>query len=127
MALVRQPATRALVNLCCINNHLDTQNEVFSTAVVTVLPFLLLPAATWADDVATKTSNSLFIAKPYLQIGHTPAPARLQLLWHAPDTEADWSVEQRNGEALRGGRPNHRRRGRVRWQASTRTASIARA
>ena len=34
-----------------------------------------------------------FLVKPYLQLGHAPAPGALQLLWHAADADADWSVE----------------------------------
>ena len=40
-----------------------------------------------------------FIAKPYLQIGRTPSPETLQLLWHAPDTQAAWTVEYWTGKS----------------------------
>jgi 3',5'-cyclic AMP phosphodiesterase CpdA len=33
-----------------------------------------------------------FVVKPYLQLGSAPAPGTLQLLWHAEDADADWSV-----------------------------------
>ncbi len=42
-------------------------------------------------------NEALFTAKPYLQVGHTPAAGSLELLWHTPDTNADWTVEQKNG------------------------------
>jgi hypothetical protein len=53
---------------------------------------LFSPARTPADDAPTlsavKGPDGAFIAKPYLQIGRTPAPGTLQLLWHAPDADA---------------------------------------
>ncbi len=65
-------------------------------------PFLLaFPASATADDDAAappapRASGGVFLAKPYLQIGRTPAVGSLQLLWHAADSEADWSVEHRD-------------------------------
>jgi acid phosphatase type 7 len=60
-----------------------------------------LPAS--ADDDATpsrlvvsKATDGVFITKPYLQIGRMPAAGTLQLLWHAPDSDAAWSVEYRD-------------------------------
>ena len=38
-----------------------------------------------------------FIARPYLQIGRTPSPTSLHLLWHVPDVETNWTVEYRTG------------------------------
>jgi hypothetical protein len=64
-------------------------------------PLLVFPVQIRADDATTRSalkgSDGAFIAKPYLQIGRTPAAGTLQLLWHAPDTDADWSVEHRAG------------------------------
>ncbi len=48
-------------------------------------------ASCWAQD---------FLQKPYLQLGNHPrneSPESLSLLWHAPDRDARWSVEVRNG------------------------------
>jgi acid phosphatase type 7 len=63
-------------------------------------PLVILPALANADDAtsrtASKKADGVFIAKPYLQIGRAPSPDALQLLWHASDAEADWTVEQRN-------------------------------
>jgi hypothetical protein len=42
---------------------------------------------------AAKTPDGPFLVKPYLQLGHVPARGLMQLLWHASDAEADWSVE----------------------------------
>ena len=62
-------------------------------------PFLFFPARAQADEAtarpAARSSDGVFITKPYLQIGRNPSPTSLQLLWHAPDSEADWSVELR--------------------------------
>jgi len=64
-------------------------------------PLLLLPAQSPAEDAkpqsALKATAGAFVVKPYLQIGRIPAPGTLQLLWHGPDADADWSVEQRAG------------------------------
>ncbi len=38
-----------------------------------------------------------FIAKPYLQIGRVPSPDSVVLLWHAPDADAEWSVDYQSG------------------------------
>jgi hypothetical protein len=62
---------------------------------------LLLPAKALSDDAPSRkagnSSDSPFITKPYLQIGHTPSAGSMQLLWHAGDTDADWSVEHGAG------------------------------
>ena len=48
--------------------------------------------------LAMQTSNAqeVFIARPYLQIGHHPAPEYLELLWHTADSNAEWQVEHRS-------------------------------
>ncbi len=38
-------------------------------------------------------SQSVFITKPYLQIGHEGSPNKLALLWHTADTASEWGVE----------------------------------
>jgi hypothetical protein len=59
-----------------------------------------LPVSASADEAtpraSSKASDGAFITKPYLQIGRNPSPGTLQLLWHAADSEADWSVEYRD-------------------------------
>ena len=45
--------------------------------------------------LATQLAQAQFVAKPYLQIGRNPAPETMHLLWHAPDAEANWTVEYR--------------------------------
>jgi len=45
--------------------------------------------------LTTTFSQNVFITKPYLQIGHNPTPQSLQVLWHAADQDAAWSVEHR--------------------------------
>ncbi len=52
-----------------------------------------------------KAPQGPFLVQPYLQLGHTPAPGKLVLLWHAPDADAAWAVDYRAGA----GRP---------WQAA---------
>jgi hypothetical protein len=44
-----------------------------------------------------KAPEGPFLAKPYLQLGHTQAPGKLVLDWHAPDADATWTVEYRAG------------------------------
>lgn len=49
-----------------------------------------------APVAASATSDSPFVAKPYLQMGSPAAKdatKRLSLLWHAADTDAPWTVE----------------------------------
>jgi hypothetical protein len=62
---------------------------------------LYFPCEAPADEAtpraAVKASDAAFIVKPYLQIGRTPVQGTLQLLWHAPDSDSDWSVEYRPG------------------------------
>jgi hypothetical protein len=38
-------------------------------------------------------SQSVFITKPYLQIGYEGSPNKLSLLWHTADTTSEWGVE----------------------------------
>jgi acid phosphatase type 7 len=38
-------------------------------------------------------AQEVFIAKPYLQIGHNPSPTTMQLLWHSADDNSVWTVE----------------------------------
>jgi len=58
-------------------------------------------AAGKAAPVAMKTPEGVFVVKPYIQLGHAPAPGTIQLLWQAADTDADWSVEYRAGVGRR--------------------------
>lgn len=63
-------------------------------------PLLAFAAQAQAEDVTSRSdsnaSDGTFIAKPYLQLGRTPAKGSLQLLWHGPDAKVDWSVEYRS-------------------------------
>ncbi|GLH73622.1 hypothetical protein GETHLI_21240 [Geothrix limicola] len=46
-------------------------------------------------------AQDAFLVKPYLQLGDAPRPAaleRLDLMWHATDAEAAWSVEVRGSK-----------------------------
>jgi hypothetical protein len=65
--------------------------------LATAWPLVLFAASVVADDAAngpaaSKADNS-FVARPYLQLGRSPAQGTLQLLWHAVDSGAEWSVE----------------------------------
>lgn len=53
----------------------------------------------------SKAPGGPFLVKPYLQLGHVPAPGKIVLLWHAVDSgdSADWSVEVRPGPGTRFG------------------------
>ena len=42
------------------------------------------------------TGSADFLVKPYLQIGKTPSPQSLQLLWHAAVSNDVWLVEYKN-------------------------------
>jgi 3',5'-cyclic AMP phosphodiesterase CpdA len=53
--------------------------------------FILLLCQFFSAKAQTK--NDIFIAKPYLQIGHNPSPESLQLLWHTADESSVWTVE----------------------------------
>jgi len=50
----------------------------------------------WILGLHTILAQEVFVTSPYLQIGHHPSPQSLQLLWHAADVNAVWSVEHRN-------------------------------
>ena len=41
-------------------------------------------------------AQDVFITKPYLQIGANPNPNAIEILWHAADTDASWTVEHQN-------------------------------
>jgi len=49
--------------------------------------------------IAQNTPASVFLVKPYLQIGNSPNPQSLKILWHATDETAQWLVEYRSGSA----------------------------
>src|SRR3954452_435564 len=65
--------------------------------IFAICPLLFLPALAPAGEDKAKPAEGAFLAKPYLQIGRNPALGSLQVLWHAPDIEAEWSVEHRAG------------------------------
>ncbi len=47
-------------------------------------------------------AQAAFVTEPYLQLGPHPAPDRLSIVWHAPDTAATWALEhQSSGGAWR--------------------------
>jgi hypothetical protein len=48
---------------------------------------------------ATRTSQQALVAKPYLQLGQSPAPGTLVIAWHADDVGADWSLDSRTSSA----------------------------
>jgi hypothetical protein len=52
-------------------------------------------------DVKRPSLDGPFLTKPYLQLGHTQSTGKLVLMWHAADSDADWSVEYRPGPGTR--------------------------
>jgi predicted phosphodiesterase len=40
-------------------------------------------------------AQSLFINKPYIQIGNIASASTLKILWHVPDTDVKWELEHR--------------------------------
>jgi hypothetical protein len=88
--------------------------------LVTLLVIALGPVFTRAQDRTAEAANTHeraspgaksvikrpaldgpFLAKPYLQLGHTPMAGKLVLIWHAADADVDWSVEYRPGPGTR--------------------------
>jgi acid phosphatase type 7 len=55
--------------------------------------FLLICLIICANTFAQDKSESVFMAKPYLQIGHNPSPTTMELLWHSADDNSVWTVE----------------------------------
>lgn len=45
-------------------------------------------------------AQDVFITKPYIQIGDHPTTQSLQILWHADDINADWSLEYLNAKNI---------------------------
>ncbi|HLZ89665.1 MAG TPA: metallophosphoesterase family protein, partial [Puia sp.] len=45
------------------------------------------------QDANGRTRDANFIAPPYLQIGRTPSPGSLDLLWQTKDAPGEWKVE----------------------------------
>lgn len=41
------------------------------------------------------TDSASFVVKPYLQIGRSPGPTNLTLMWHTADENVNWDVEWR--------------------------------
>jgi hypothetical protein len=61
-------------------------------------------AAVWAQETSPKSSQtepkaseSPFVVKPYLQLGHSPAPGTIVLVWHSTDADGTWTVDYRPG------------------------------
>jgi predicted phosphodiesterase len=40
-------------------------------------------------------AQTVFVNKPYVQIGNNASPATLKILWHAPNADATWELEHR--------------------------------
>lgn len=59
-----------------------------------ILAFLLFigTSSLMAQD---NTTEKVFIASPYLQIGRQPSAQSLELVWHVADADAQWVVEER--------------------------------
>jgi 3',5'-cyclic AMP phosphodiesterase CpdA len=59
--------------------------------IVLAFTFLGLVPTVFGQDGESK--KGAFVVAPYVQLGHEPGPGKLDLLWHANDVDADWSVE----------------------------------
>jgi hypothetical protein len=66
---------------------------LFAAIVVGVLAYGIWAWATYEPEDPRARRSGPFLATPYLQLGESPAPDELTLLWHADDVEAPWSVE----------------------------------
>ncbi|MHB1559117.1 MAG: metallophosphoesterase [Isosphaeraceae bacterium] len=53
------------------------------------------------NKAAAHAPDGPFLARPYLQLGSAPAVGKLELMWHAADTDAEWSVAYRAGPGAR--------------------------
>ncbi len=42
------------------------------------------------------SAQEIFVTKPYLQIGRNPTPQSMEVLWHANEADAKWTVEHKN-------------------------------
>ncbi len=84
------------------------------TAVVICLSQLRSTQAAFPDPPtpAPDPQTSIFLVKPYLQLGAVPSAECLSLLWHTADQDADWRVTWRTeGETAwhTAASPTHRR------------------
>src|SRR4030095_10645497 len=60
--------------------------------------YILVLILFFSAQAHTQSGNQApdFLVKPYLQIGKTPSPQSLQLLWHAAVSNDIWLVEYKN-------------------------------
>jgi hypothetical protein len=72
---------------------------VRSIRVLLATTLLLAFRPVWAGPPPVEKGRTAeaFIAKPYLQMGPTSTRDSLVLLWHAPDSDADWTVDYQAG------------------------------
>ena len=64
--------------------------------LTTACSLALVSSAVAQDSpLAAKTTDAVFLVKPYLQLGQVDIQDALQLLWHADDTDVSWTVEYR--------------------------------
>jgi predicted phosphodiesterase len=76
-----------MLEACIYRTGFFNTNE-FMKSVVTILIFCLTFQLTIAQSV--------FVNKPYAQIGDNASPSTLKILWHAADSEAKWELEHRH-------------------------------
>ena len=57
---------------------------------ISIVLLFVLPAIAFSQE-------NIFIAKPYLQIGRSPSPTTLELLWQVAEDPAAWTVELKTG------------------------------
>ncbi len=56
-----------------------------------------LAVATLLASAASARTGDVFLVAPYLQLGESPSPKSLRLLWHTRDVDGGFSVESRTG------------------------------
>jgi acid phosphatase type 7 len=61
----------------------------FSIIVISILSYFA------ASAQIVSQPSSVFITKPYLQVGRNPTAQSMQLLWHVADIDTPWTVEYR--------------------------------
>lgn len=63
-----------------------------------ILLLLALSLVTIYSQAQHIKNSDAFMVKPYLQLGSNPSSTSLEVIWHSPEADADWSVEVKTNE-----------------------------